>query len=97
MYLKDDVSHLKDEVENMKDEFSKESLATELLSELKSQNKRQHNIIVILIAVIIAMIVAYFIHESQFETVSEENSKVQVDGNEAVYQEDVNNSNISIE
>ena len=74
MSLRDKVVEMKEELEEVRKISQENSLATEMLRELKAQNKRQHITIIILIGVIVAMAIGFFIYESKFETVSEQES-----------------------
>ena len=75
MSIRDRVVEMKQEVEELRKDYSNNTLATEMLGELKATSKRKDIIIIILIGVIVAMVIAYFIHENQFETVSEESTQ----------------------
>ena len=75
MSIKDRVVEMKEEIEELRKQSQENTLATEMLRELKATSKRKDIIIIILIGVIIAMVIAFFVHESQFETLSEESTQ----------------------
>ena len=75
MNMKDEVVELKEEIQNLRKDYNDSTLALDLLREVKATSKRKDIIIIILIGVIVAMIITYFIHEAQYETVSEESTQ----------------------
>lgn len=75
MNMKDEVVELKEEIQNLRKDYNDSTLALDLLREVKATSKRKDIIIIILIGVIAAMIITYFIHEAQYETVSEESTQ----------------------
>ena len=86
----DKLEKVEEKLQKVEKKVEEDTLAMEMLKELKSQSKRKDVIIIILIGVILAMIIAFFIHENQYETVSEETEQYITQE-----QTDTNNSNMS--
>lgn len=68
--------------------MERDTLATEMLKELKAQSKRWFIISIIELILLIASNIGWWIYESQFETVTEEQTITQE-------QKDTENSNMS--
>lgn len=68
----DKLEKVEKKLNNVQEKFEENTLAMEMLKELKKQGKYKFIIIIILIIALIGTNIGWLIYNSQFETISEE-------------------------